>query len=255
MSAETTRDLPSRAGAASATETGEAPARRLMPIRINLLPHRKLRRERRKKDFVGMAVLVGIAGAVAAFAGGVAINQQIAAQQERIDFIKAENGKLDQQIAEIKTLRVEIASLLARQQAVENLQSDRTVPVHLFDEMVRLAPEGLYLRSLRQKDGRVTLAGHAQTNERVAQLLSNLADHSPWLERPELGEIKESALPPLTGQKEGRKVFEFSLNALVKRPAAPSDPAAPGAPRTTTDAARGPAPVADAGAIKTGQAR
>jgi hypothetical protein len=85
--------------------------------------------------------------------------------------------------------------------------------------------------------------------------LSNLADRSPWLERPELGEIKEVMLAPIAGQKEGRKVFEFSLNALVKRPVAPADPAKAGAPRTTTDASGLPAPVADAGAIKTGQAR
>lgn len=255
MSRESSRGVPSRVGLAPATEIADPLSRRLAPIRVNLLPHRELRRERRKKDFVGFAVLVGIAGAVAAFAGGFAINQQIAAQQERNDFIKTENAKLDLQIAEIKTLREEISALRARQQAVENLQSDRTVPVHLFDELVRLAPEGLYLRQLRQEDKRVTLTGHAQTNERVAELLRNLAERSPWLERPELGEIKEIALPPMSGQKEGRKVFEFSLNALVKRPAAPVDPNKPGAPRTTTDTGQRPAPVADAGAIKPGAAR
>jgi type IV pilus assembly protein PilN len=255
VSGESTRGLVSRVGLAPATAMSEAPVRRLASIRVNLLPHRELRRERRKKEFVSFAVLVGIAGAVAAFAGGVAINQKIALQQERNDFIKAENAKLDRQIAEIKTLREEIAALRARQQAVENLQSDRTVPVHLFDELVRLAPEGLYLRSLRQDDARITLGGHAQTNERVAELLSNLADRSPWLERPELGEIKEVSVAPLAGQKEGRKVFEFSLNALVKRPVAPAEPAKPGAPRTTTDAVRSPAPVADAAAAKTGQVR
>lgn len=255
MSGESTQAPVSQVGLAPTTAMSGAPARRLASIRINLLPHRALNRERRKKQFVTLAVLVGIAGAAASFTGGLAINHQIDAQQDRNDFIKAENGKLDQQIAEIKTLREEITSLRARQQAVENLQSDRTVPVHLFDELVRLSPEGLYLRTLRQEEARITLGGHAQTNERVAELLSNLADRSPWLERPELGEIKEVMLAPIAGQKEGRKVFEFSLNALVKRPVAPADPAKPGAPRTTTDASGLPAPVADAGAIKTGQAR
>jgi type IV pilus assembly protein PilN len=254
MSGES-RGLSSRVVLAPATEIADPLSRRLSSIRVNLLPHRELRRERRKKDFVGFAVLVGIAGAVAAFGGGVAINQQIAAQQERNEFIRAENARLDLQIAEIKTLREEIAALRARQQAVENLQSDRTVPVHLFDELVRLAPEGLYLRQLRQDDARVTLTGHAQTNERVAELLRNLSERSPWLARPELGEIKEVSLPPLSGQKEGRKVYEFSLNALVKRQATPADPSKPGAPRTTTDAAPQPAAVASAAAVPPGAAR
>lgn len=228
-----------RVSLSPATEIGEPFVQRLAPIRINLLPHREMRRERRKKDFIGLIVLTLIAGAVTAFAGGMAVNQQISSQQERNDYIVAENAKLEVQIAEIKTLRGEIAALGARQKAVENLQSDRTVPVHLFDELVRLAPEGIYLRSLRQEDARVTMVGHAQTNERVAELLRNLSDRSPWLERPELAEIKEIAAAPLPGQKDARRLFEFSLNALIKRPTA-SEPK-PGTPRPTTDA--GPAPA------------
>lgn len=220
----------SKVGLAPATEIADPLARSLAPIRINLLPHRELRRERRKKDFVTMAAAVAAAGVAASFAGGVAINQMIAAQQERNDFIRAENTKLDAQIAEIRTLRAEISALKARQQAVENLQSDRTVPVRLFDELVRLAPEGLYLRQLRQDDNRVTMTGHAQTNERVAELLRNLADRSPWLERPELGEIKEVTVGPPGAPKDQRKVFEFSLNALIKRPVAPD--AKPAAAKT-----------------------
>ncbi len=229
-----TRGPLSRVGLAPATEIADPLARQLAPIRINLLPHREMRRERRKKDFVVLAALVAAAGAAATFAGGFAINQQIAGQQERNAFITAENAKLDKEIAEIRTLREEIAALRARQQAVENLQSDRTIPVRLFDELVRLAPEGMYLRELRQDEGRVSLVGHASTNERVAELLRNLGERSPWLERPAVGEIKETAVPSANGKKEERKVYEFSLNALIKRPAQPAEPgAAPGAPRTT----------------------
>jgi type IV pilus assembly protein PilN len=228
-----------RVSLSPATEIGDPVQRRLAPIRINLLPHREMRRERRKKDFVGLIVLTAIAGAVTAFAGGMAINQQISSQQERNDYITAENAKLDVQIVEIKTLRAEIAGLGARQKAVEDLQSDRTVPVHLFDELVRLAPEGIYLRSLRQEDARVTMIGHAQTNERVAELLRNLSDRSAWLERPELAEIKEISVAPLPGQKEARRLFEFSLNALIKRPAVSEQK--PGAARPTTDAGGAPA--------------
>ncbi len=224
----------SRGGSRQAREPEAAPAHAAVRIRINLLPHREMRRERRKKDYIGLIVFVAIAGGAAAFAGGVAINQQISSQASRNEFIKTENAKLDTQIAEIKTLREEIAALKARQQAVENLQSDRTIPVHLLDELVRLAPEGLYLRQLKQEDMRVSLSGHAQSNERVAELLRNLAERSPWLERPELGEIKEIALPVQAGQKAGdaRRIFEFSLNALIRRQT-PATDGRPAAPKTT----------------------
>jgi len=225
MSAGPARGVSGRVGIVPATGIADPAASRLAPIRINLLPHREARRARRRKEFVSTVALVAIAGAAATFAGGFAIDRQIAAQQERNDFIRTENAKLDTQIAEIRTLREEIAALRARQQAVENLQTDRTVPVRLFDELVRLSPEGLYLRSLRQEGARVALVGHARTNERVAELLRNLAERSPWLERPELSEIKEVVVPAVHGQKEARTLYEFSLNAIVRRPGA-ADPAA-----------------------------
>ena len=249
-----TRGPSSPVGLAPATEISDPLSRQLAPIRINLLPHREMRRERRKKDFVVLAALVAAAGVAAAFAGGFAINQQIAAQQDRNNFIVAENAKLDREIAEIKTLREEIAALRARQQAVENLQSDRTVPVRLFDELVRLAPEGVYLRSLKQDEGRVSLVGHAATNERVAELLRNLGERSPWLERPAVGEIKEVVVASQVGtKKDERKIYEFSLNALIKKPAQPADPGAkPAAPRTTGVE---PGKSAAAEPIKLGQAQ
>jgi type IV pilus assembly protein PilN len=195
------------------------------PIRINLLPHRAARREQRTREFLLVLLASAIAGALAVFAGGVAMDQLLEQQGRRNQFIKAENQRLDTQIAEIRTLREEITALRARQQAVENLQSDRTLPVRLFDEFSRLTPEGVQLRQLRQDERRVTLSGHAQTNERVAEFLRNLSERSPWLERPELGEIKEITLPAPPGAKdrerEARKVFEFSLNALIRRADAP----------------------------------
>jgi type IV pilus assembly protein PilN len=239
--------MPTRVGLAAPTTFGDASrAGRLAPVRINLLPHREARREQRKKDFVVLAGLVAIAGAVVVFAGGVVINQQISAQQELNAFITAENGKLEKQITEIKTLRDELAALRARREAVENLQSDRTIPVRLFDELVRLTPDGLLIRQLRQDDARISLVGHAQSNERVAELLRNLAEGSPWLERPELGEIKEVALQ-VAGQKEPSKVYEFSLNALIKRSASRPEVRGPGA---KTAAVQRP-PLAAAGAPAT----
>ncbi len=192
-----------------------------MTMRINLLPHREMRRERRKKDFLGLMALVGVCAAVAAVAIALVIDQRIDAQRARNDFIKAENKKLDEQIKEIATLRAEIDSLRARQEAVESLQANRTVPVHLMDELVKHTPEGIYLKSMRQDQAKVTMIGYAQSNERVSELLRNLGNHTPWLERPELMEIK-AVRAPVSGSKdargkpETRRVFEFSLNALVK---------------------------------------
>ncbi len=190
-------------------------------IRINLLPHREMRREKRKKEFVSLAGVVGAAGVAVALAVGFGINSQIDAQNDRNNYIRAKNAELDSQIAEIANLEAEIQSLKARQEAVESLQSDRTVPVHLFDELVRRTPEGVYLQKVKQIDNRVTVTGRAQTNERIADLLRNLSALSPWMERPELIEIKAISVK---GQgrnpNEERRLFEFSLNALLKLPSA-----------------------------------
>ncbi|RPH67766.1 MAG: fimbrial assembly protein [Burkholderiales bacterium] len=201
--------------------------------RINLLPHREMRRERRKKEFVQRLALVGVGALAAAVLVAFGIDQQIDAQRARNDFIRAENSKLDEQIKEIATLRAEIDSLRARQTAVENLQTNRTIPVHLMDELVKHTPEGIHLKTMRQDERKVTLAGYAQSNERVSELLRNLANHTPWLERPELIEIKAVRIPTQgadkdpRGQRETRRVFEFSLNALVKRTDQPGQTQAP----------------------------
>lgn len=188
-------------------------------IRINLLPHREMRREKRKKDFLGIAGMVGAGGVAVALAVGFGINSQIEAQSERNSYIKSKNTELDSQITEIANLENEIQSLRARQAAVESLQSDRTIPVHLFDELVRHTPEGVYLQEVSQFAKRVQIKGRAQTNERIADLLRNLSAVSPWLERPELIEIKAITV---SGQgrnpNEERRLFEFSLNALLKLP-------------------------------------
>ena len=105
------------------------------------------------------------------FAGGVVIDQLISNQNERNALVATANKKLDAEIAEIKDLKEQINALKARQKAVEDLQSDRTIPVHLFDELVRLMPEGVFLQKLSQQGMNVTMAGYAQSNERVAELL------------------------------------------------------------------------------------
>jgi type IV pilus assembly protein PilN len=194
--------------------------------RINLLPHREMRRERRKKDFVALGLLTAILAGVACVLVALAIDSRIDEQRARNDFIRAENAKLDEQIKEIATLRAEIESLRARQAAVESLQTNRTIPVHLMDELVKHVPDGLYLKSMRQDERKVTLIGYAQSNERVSDLLRNLSNNSPWLERPELVEIKAVQLTNAkSGARDGaRRLYEFSLNALVRSNDATAQP-------------------------------
>uniref|UniRef100_UPI002FE0EC4F PilN domain-containing protein n=1 Tax=Noviherbaspirillum sp. TaxID=1926288 RepID=UPI002FE0EC4F len=168
-------------------------------------------------------------GAIAMAIGGF-IAAKIANQNQRNDYIKAENAKLDAEIKEIATLKQEIEALKARQQAVEDLQSDRNQPVHLLDELVKYVPEGIYLRALKQENQRVVLNGYAQSNERVSELLRNLGNNSSWLERPDLIEIRSTAI----GQgRDAKKVFDFTVNVGIKRPrdkeqAVPTAPGKPG---------------------------
>lgn len=184
-------------------------------IRINLLPHREEKRKRRKEAFLRLLALAGVAGLAGVIAVGGIIASQIAGQNQRNDFIRGENAKLDTQIKEIASLKEEIDALKARQQAVEDLQSDRNQPVYLMDELVKQTPEGIYLRSFKQEGQRVALTGYAQSNERVSELLRNLGNNSPWLERPDLVEIRSATV----GQaKDMKKVYAFTVNVGIKRP-------------------------------------
>ena len=185
-------------------------------IRINLLPHRAIRRERRKKDFLAQLVLSLLVGCVLAVLVALGIDRQIDQQLARNAFIEAENRRLDDRIKEISLLRQEIDSLKAHQQAVESLQRDRALPVHLIDELVRHTPDGLHFRQLKQEGRKVTLVGLSESNERVSALLGGLAREMPSLERPELVEIKAVTLGKPDKGKEPRRVFEFTVNALVR---------------------------------------
>ncbi len=180
-----------------------------MRIRINLLPHREARRERQKRSFYFLTLLSLVAGAALVFVVWSVFQGLIGAQQERNNFIAAENRKLDLQIREIASLRQEIDALRARQRAVEDLQADRNQPVYLLDELTKQVPEGIYLRQIKQEDKRVNVSGQAASNERVSELLRNLQANSKFLERPELIEIRIAGNQPANVS---RRLFDFSLN-------------------------------------------
>ena len=191
-------------------------------VRINLLPHREEKRKQRKAAFIRLLALAGLIGLALLMAYAGFIAAKIANQNQRNSYIKTANEKLDGQIKEIATLKQEIDALKARQQAVEDLQSDRNQPVYLMDELVKQVPEGIYLRAFKQDNQRVVLSGYAQSNERVSELLRHLSNDSPWLERPDLIEIRSTSI----GQgKESKKVFDFTVNVGIKRPRDKDKPA------------------------------
>ncbi|MEW6415394.1 MAG: PilN domain-containing protein [Pseudomonadota bacterium] len=158
-------------------------------IRINLLPHRELARAARRRQFnilLGIAVAAGVAIVIV---GHTVIASRQAAQDARNAYLEQEIAKLDAQIGEIKKIREQTQALLARKQVVETLQSNRTEVVHLFDQMIRVLPDGLYLKSFKQAGDTVTIAGYTQSSARVSTLMRNL-DASPWFDSARLVEIK-----------------------------------------------------------------
>jgi len=198
-------------------------------ILINLLPHREAARKRRREQFFSVLAASVLMGALVAGAIYLWLGAQISDQRQTNDYLQSEITKLESEIKEISTLQAEIAGLKARQQAVENLQGDRNLPVHLLNELVSQLPDGVYLSSMKQDDRVVTLQGTAQSNERVSELLRNLGTVSPWLTKPELVEITAGsvALTP----RDQRRVANFTMRIGLRRPTDADKPApAPATP-------------------------
>ena len=194
-------------------------------ILINLLPHRETARKHRREVFfatLGMAALAGglIGAAVYSWYGA-----QIENQQGKNTFLKTEITRLEMQIKDIATLQSEIAALKARQIAVEDLQGNRNMPVYLLSELVKQLPDGVYINSMKQDDLVVLITGVAQSNERVSELLRNLANNSPWLTKPELVEITAGTVT--LSPRDQRRVANFSMRVMLKRASdpKPSSPA------------------------------
>lgn len=178
-----------------------------MTIRINLLPHRELKRAARQRHFVFLAVGIGVLALLIVVLVHSIIAGQIDYQNSRNRYLETETAKLDKQIAEIKKLKEQTQALLARKNVVENLQTTRSEVVHLLDQLVRQLPEGVYLKSIKETGDTVNLVGYAQSSARVSTLMRNL-DASPWLESPSLVEIKAATV-------NGLRVSEFSLNVKL----------------------------------------
>lgn len=184
-------------------------------ILINLLPHREAARKRRRETFQMVMLASALVGLAIAGAIYWWYQMMIENQQDRNNFLRGEIRVLENQIKEIATIEEEIAALRARQKAVEDLQSDRNLPVHMLNELVMQLPDGVYITSLKQVDSVVTMQGMAQSNERVSEMLRNLANNTPWFSKPELVEILAAnvALTP----KDQRRVASFNLRFRLVR--------------------------------------
>lgn len=188
-------------------------------IRVNLLPHRAEKRKARQVQFIAFSMISLILGVIVVGFVHAAISSQISYQERRNEYLKQETAKLDKQIAEIRKLREQTDSLMARKNVVENLQSTRSDVVHLLDQMLRILPDGVYLRSIRQTGNKINLIGYAQSNARVSTLMRAIEDSS-WLDSPALVEIHATTA-------NGTRVSEFTLNFILTRqlPATPTAPA------------------------------
>ncbi len=217
-------------------------------ILINLLPHREAARKRRRDAFYAALVVSALGGVLVA--GGIYVwyAAQISEQQAKNTVLQTEIKRLEGQIKDIATLQAEIAALRARQQAVEDLQADRNMPVHLLNELVKQLPDGVYVTSLKQENQVVSIIGIAQSNERVSELLRNLGNNSPWLSKPELVEITATnvALSP----REQRRVSNFTMRVKLLRASElqKTTAAASAASAAGTAAAAASAPLANASA-------
>lgn len=186
-----------------------------MTARINLLPHREMRRKQQQQHFFVMLGVVVVMGAAIWFTVHTYLDSALTNQQARNKYLEDEIVKIDKEIAEINKLKEQIAALLKRKQVVETLQSNRAEVVHLLDQLVRQLPDGMYLKSIKQQGTKVSISGYTQSQARVSTLMRNL-EGSQYLQKANLVEIKSVS----TG---GQRLNEFTMNIEVTRAAQPTD--------------------------------
>ena len=185
-------------------------------MRINLLPHRQIKRAERQRQFGLMALMAAIASCAIVFSGWQFLSLKKDSQLERNNRLELAIGQLDKEIADIKDLKDQINNVLERKQIVENLQTNRSQSVVILDELTRQMPEGLYLKSIKQQGNLIILEGVADTNARVATLVRNL-NVSNWMESPILVEIKSMTV-------NGIKQNDFTMNVSLKAQKAEETP-------------------------------
>jgi type IV pilus assembly protein PilN len=163
---------------------------------INLLPWRQWERERRKNEFLGQLGIAVAAAAVAVLGIGAHFDNEVDNQKKRNEFLRTAITDLEARIAEIKDLRDKRDQLIARMQVIQDLQGNRPVIVHVFDDLVRKLSDGAFFDSVKMEADTVSISGKAEANNRVSMLMRNL-DGSDWFADPNLRDIRaDAALGP-----------------------------------------------------------
>jgi len=174
-----------------------------MATRLNLLPWRELRRQEQDRQLLSASIGAWLLMGLVVFYGWYHMNGLIDHQEKRNDYLRTEIAKLDNKIKEINDLKDRKRALIARMEIIQQLQSDRTQIVPVFDDLVRKLPKGVYLTGLTKKNKRIILKGTAQSNARVSSLMNNL-DSSNWFTNPDLEVVNAR-------DQGGTRVSQFTL--------------------------------------------
>jgi type IV pilus assembly protein PilN len=194
-------------------------------IYFNLLPHREATRALKRDQFHKSLLLAAILAGITAFAIYGAISTSLDAQRQNQETLEQEIKRFEKQIVEIKDLENQIASLLARQKAVEDIQSDRNSPVRLLSELGKNTPQGVAITKLSQKDQDITLEGIAKSNETLSEFLDNLGKSDGWFSKPEL--VVSSAESLSGAGKAPKSTYKFTVKAVLMRSAQSASPVSP----------------------------
>ena len=190
--------------------------------RINLLPWREERRKLRQRQFNVVMIMVGVASALTVFLLWGAMDTAIGNQNARNAYLTDQIKLMDDKISQIKDLQDTKQRLLARMQIIQQLQQSRPTEVHLFDQLVKTLPPGVYLSSVAQSGDNLTLQGVAESSARVSAYLRNI-DASPWLGAPNLQVVQKD------NGKSGAQIFSITAKVMDKT-AQQKDAASGGAP-------------------------
>lgn len=176
---------------------------------INLLPWREQKREQDKKLFTTMIIISALIAAFIVFLINYYASNLVSNQTERNQMLQKEITALDEQIKEIKTLKQIRESLVSRMAIVQNLQSTRTLMVHLFDELIKVMPAGIYVTKLERQNDIVSLYGYSESNTNISILMRSIEDNN-WIQNPVLTEIKKM------DDKKQPANNEFKLSFVLK---------------------------------------
>ncbi|MGH8280081.1 MAG: PilN domain-containing protein [Gammaproteobacteria bacterium] len=196
---------------------------------INLLPWREEQRKTRKQTFQLRLVLSVVVGIVVLILVWLGLNNAISNQNERNTYLNAQIQQIDKQIDAIKTLKEQKNQMLARMNIIEQLQDSRMASVHLFDQLVKTLPPGVYLTEVAQKGGQLSIQGVAESSARVSTYMRNI-DASPWMSDPNLQVVQKDNKINFGVRAQQ---FTVTANALTSPKSAATAAAAPAAQPAT----------------------